>query len=91
MRFFKFIVATVVSVFSFPSAANQCASKSTNNCVPLLVSQGTGCAWMCGFCASSLGTDNFYFTGNPPVCTYQSGQGCVGNPQAGVEYTCCAL
>ena len=58
-----------------------------NNCVSFSVSQGTGCAWMCSYCANSLGTNNYYFTTG--VCTYQSG-GCVGNPQAGVTYTCCS-
>lgn len=34
-----------------------------------------------------LGTDQIKWTSG--VCTYQSGSGCQGNPQAGVEYTCC--
>jgi len=59
-----------------------------NQCIAFSVSPGTGCAWMCNYCASNLGTNNYYFVGN--VCTYQTG-GCVGNPQAGVTYTCCAL
>jgi hypothetical protein len=56
------------------------------NCVSFSVTSGTGCAWMCNYCASQLGTNNYYFTTG--VCTYQTG-GCVGNPQAGVTYTCC--
>ena len=59
-----------------------------NNCVSFSVSSGTGCAWMCSYCASSLGTNNYYFTDS--VCTYQSG-GCVGNPMAGKTYTCCSV
>jgi hypothetical protein len=59
-----------------------------NNCVTFSVSQGTGCAWMCNFCADQLGTNNYYFTDN--VCTYQQGVGCVGNPYAGKSYTCCS-
>jgi hypothetical protein len=58
-----------------------------NNCVTFSVSSGTGCQWMCNYCASQLGTNNYYFTNG--VCTYQPG-GCVGNPQSGVSYTCCS-
>jgi hypothetical protein len=58
-----------------------------NNCVSFSVSSGTGCAWMCSYCANSLGTNNYYFTDG--VCKYESG-GCVGNPQVGVVYTCCS-
>jgi hypothetical protein len=59
----------------------------TNNCITFSVSPGTGCAWMCNYCASQLGTNNYYFTTN--VCTYQTG-GCTGNPQSGVSYSCCS-
>lgn len=66
-----------------------CEVKNTpNNCVTFTVSQGTGCAWMCNYCANQLGTNNYYFTDN--VCTYQEGVGCVGNPYAGKSYTCCS-
>jgi hypothetical protein len=60
----------------------------SNNCVQFSVSSGTGCAWMCNYCANQLGTNNYYFTNG--VCTYQEGAGCVGNPIAGVSYTCCS-
>jgi hypothetical protein len=66
-------------------------SNSTNGCVNLTIGQGTGCAWMCNYCATNLGTNNYYFTGNPPVCVYQQGQGCVGSPSAGQTYTCCSV
>jgi len=59
-----------------------------NNCVQFSVSSGTGCAWMCNYCANQLGTNNYYFTDG--VCTYQEGQGCVGNPVASKTYTCCS-
>jgi hypothetical protein len=52
------------------------------------VSSGTGCAWMCNYCSDQLGTFNYYFTDG--VCTYQTG-GCVGNPIAGKQYTCCSV
>jgi hypothetical protein len=55
--------------------------------VSFTVSGGTGCAWMCNYCANTLGTNNYYFTDS--VCTYQTG-GCVGNPVAGKVYTCCS-
>ena len=58
-----------------------------HNCISFSVSQGTGCAWMCSYCANTLGTNNYYFTDG--VCTYQDG-GCVGNPLAGKTYTCCS-
>jgi len=62
---------------------------ASNGCVQFSVTSGTGCAWMCNYCASQLGTNNYYFTDN--VCTYQEGQGCVGNPVAGKTYTCCSV
>ena len=61
--------------------------QQANGCTTFSVGPGTGCAWMCSYCANALGTNNYYFTDN--VCTYQPG-GCVGNPQAGVQYTCCS-
>lgn len=60
---------------------------STNGCVSFTVGQGTGCDWMCNYCSNMLGTNNYYFTDG--VCTYQTG-GCVGNPVAGKQYTCCS-
>ena len=63
------------------------AKVTPNGCVSFSVGPGTGCAWMCDYCANQLGTYNYYFTSG--VCTYQS-TGCVGNPQVGVTYTCCS-
>jgi hypothetical protein len=57
-----------------------------SKCVSFSIGPGTGCDWMCNYCATTLGSNSYYF--NPPVCTYQSG-GCVGNPQTGVTYSCC--
>ena len=56
-------------------------------CVTFQVGAGTGCAWMCSYCANQLSTNNYYFTTD--VCKYQT-TGCVGNPQANTPYTCCA-
>jgi hypothetical protein len=67
--------------------SNIIKSNTPNSCVTFFVSQGTGCAWMCSYCASQLGTNNYYFTDN--VCTYQQ-RGCAGNPIAGKSYTCCS-
>jgi hypothetical protein len=67
---------------------NAPTSNVSNGCISFTVSSGTGCAWMCDYCASNLGTNNYYFTNG--VCTYQSG-GCVGTPQVGVQYTCCSV
>ena len=63
-------------------------SNVSNGCVSFTISSGTGCAWMCNYCANSLGTNNYYFTNG--VCKYETG-GCVGNPQVGVQYTCCSV
>jgi len=63
--------------------------SGTNNCVQFSVTSGTGCAWMCNYCASQLATNNYYFTDG--VCTYKEGQGCVGNPIAGKTYSCCSV
>ena len=65
-----------------------CNVVPSTHCVTFTVTQGTGCAWMCSYCANQLGTNNYYFTDN--VCTYQEGVGCVGNPYAGKSYTCCS-
>jgi hypothetical protein len=59
-----------------------------NTCIQFTVGSGTGCAWMCTYCANTLGTFNYYFP--DCVCTYQTG-GCVGNPIAGETYTCCSV
>jgi len=61
-------------------------STGPNSCVTFSVGAGTGCGWMCSYCANQLGTNNYYFTDS--VCTYEPG-GCVGNPQASTDYTCC--
>jgi len=94
MKFFIFLIYTFIN---FISATNYISTNFSNNCtntylsnkcISFTVSSGTGCQWMCSYCASSLGTTNYYFTDN--VCLYQSG-GCVGNPQSGKTYTCCSV
>jgi hypothetical protein len=88
---FKTIIALVVATF----ATAQCSHDNyttvgitpVNNCVQFTVGSGTGCQWMCNYCANQLGTFNYYFPDG--VCTYQTG-GCVGNPVAGKVYSCCA-
>lgn len=86
----KFI-ATLAALFAVASANAQPSlqniSAVENGCVSFTVGSGTGCAWMCNYCAGALGTNNYYFTDS--VCTYETG-GCVGSPQAGKQYTCCA-
>jgi hypothetical protein len=77
----------------------------SNGCITFSVGSGTGCQWMCDYCATNLGTNNYYFTTD--VCKYepvgyvidtlletphiQITSGCVGNPSAGVSYTCCSV
>lgn len=87
MRGFIFALFTLF-LSSVKSQTEVCRSGPGNNCITFSVTQGTGCAWMCSYCAGQLGTNNYYFTDN--VCTYQSGVGCVGTPYAGVSYTCCS-
>ena len=82
------MIATFTNGLNQNSNWTQVGITPINNCVQFSVSSGTGCAWMCNYCANSLGTFNYYFTDN--VCTYETG-GCVGNPIAGKTYTCCSV
>ena len=85
------LLVTLLSLFALVNSATITPRTDVcvaNNCVSLSVSAGTGCSWMCNYCANQLGTNNYYFTNG--VCTYQEGTGCVGNPQTGVMYTCCS-
>jgi hypothetical protein len=86
MKFFTLLLFLVLA--SVNSEKEICEVAPSNNCITFTVSQGTGCAWMCNYCANQLGTNNYYFTDN--VCTYQQGVGCVGNPYVGKSYTCCS-
>ena len=63
------------------------SASQSNACTTFSIGAGTGCAWMCNYCATQLGTANYYFTTD--VCTYEPG-GCVGAPMEGVSYTCCS-
>jgi hypothetical protein len=81
----------LISVFAILSRGEEVCilDKPKNQCIQFTVGSGTGCDWMCNYCATQLGTNNYYFTDN--VCTYQQGEGCVGSPVAGKSYTCCAV
>lgn len=93
-----FVLFSLLSVFSTANTYSYYSSEllnvslslihPNNDCTSFSISSGTGCAWMCTYCADTLGTNNYYFTDD--VCTYQTG-GCVGNPQADKTYTCCAV
>ena len=90
---FKYIIAALaaVTVSAGPVTHEnytQVGIVPANNCVSFSVSAGTGCAWVCNYCANQLGTFNYYFPDG--VCTYQTG-GCVGNPIAGKTYSCCSV
>ena len=92
MRFLSLLYSFVLTQATFYSDSNGTVYSTLNktqqnNCVSFTIGPGTGCAWMCSYCASSLNTSSYYF--NPAICTYQSG-GCVGNPQPGVSYSCCS-
>ncbi len=85
------ILLLLTGLFGFTSA-NYDKTKAlivSNQCIQFSVSTGTGCAWMCNYCANQLGTNNYYFADS--VCTYQEGTGCIGNPIAGKTYTCCSV
>ena len=86
--FFFFISSVAANVIENKDV---CLSNlsTPNNCITFTVSEGTGCDWMCNYCANQLGTNNYYFTDN--VCSYQQGIGCVGNPITGKSYKCCSL
>lgn len=86
----KFGVLYLSAVFA--QVCNQTLNNLDNldnletNCITFLVGTGTGCQWMCDYCANTLGSNSYYFL--PAVCTYET-SGCVGNPQSGVSYSCC--
>ena len=91
------MIKTIFTLFAALFASANAHTNSTalvsvttpmNNCIQFSVASGTGCAWMCNYCANQLGTYNYYFTDG--VCMYQTG-GCVGNPIAGKSYTCCSV
>lgn len=82
------ILPSSIITSTSPQNYSQVGIIPANNCASFSVASGTGCAWMCNYCANTLGTFNYYFTDN--VCVYQTG-GCVGNPVAGKTYTCCSV
>lgn len=87
MKFF--VNAFLFFILSSVRSQNEtCSISPINECITFYLGQGTGCAWMCNYCANQLGTNNYYFTDN--ICTYESGIGCVGQPVAGTSYTCCS-
>jgi hypothetical protein len=87
MYFRSILVISILQITQILAQVQQICQQG--NCISFQLSPGTGCAWMCNYCANNLGTNNYYF--QPAVCTYQSGVGCVGNPQTGVTYQCCAV
>jgi len=99
MKFISALITTLIAIIGSNGLAVDAVYTNThlpfiyqyitpqNNCISFSISEGTGCQWMCNYCANNLGTDNYYFTTG--VCTYQDG-GCVGTPQTGMTYTCCS-
>ena len=83
-----FALALALAFTGTDAGKHVISSRHANNCVVFQVAAGTGCQWMCSYCANTLGTNNYYFTDG--VCTYGD-SGCVGNPVAGASYTCCAV
>jgi hypothetical protein len=83
----KLLSSLLILLLTVTRTDTQTQNCSANNCISFTVGEGTGCAWMCSYCANQLGTNNYYFTTD--VCKYETG-GCVGSPQVGTLYTCCS-
>ena len=47
-----------VTFLTFVCTSDVC---HTNKCITFSVGSGTGCDWMCNYCATNLGTNNYYF------------------------------
>jgi len=89
MKLFQVLFALLLGTIAVVADSKSTCLVPVNNCVSFSIGSGTGCGWMCNYCAQQLGTNNYYFQDG--VCTYDPNQGvCVGNPQTGVTYTCCA-
>lgn len=83
------LLLLILALFSGVNAYDDnLKQRVVDGCYSFTVGQGTGCQYLCQLCSNQLGTDNYYFTDN--VCLYDAGIGCVGNPLAGKEYTCCS-
>jgi hypothetical protein len=82
------LLASIFLILTLISGTQSNLTNETNGCISFIVGQGTGCNWICNYCSTQLSTNNYYFTDG--VCTYQTG-GCVDNPIAGKEYTCCTV
>jgi hypothetical protein len=82
------LLFSFLMIFTLLNNINSQIIDRTNSCITFTVGQGTGCNWMCNYCSSQLGTNNYYFIDD--VCSYQTG-GCVGEPISGKEYTCCSV
>jgi len=83
------IASSILSGINSSYLVNEQYNLTQNSCVSFTVGSGTGCSWMCNYCAQQLNTNNYYFTDS--VCKYDLVQGdCVGSPQTGVTYTCCS-
>jgi hypothetical protein len=87
MRF----IYSLFSIFAIVQSNKTCVNyeDKPNMCINFSIGSGTGCDWMCNYCATQLGTNNYYFTDG--VCSYKEGEGCVGNPFSGKTYTCCIV
>jgi hypothetical protein len=86
-------VSSILSIFTLAVVSSRKIyhkkNSVINGCITFTIGEGTGCSWMCNYCANTLGTNNYYFTDG--VCTYEQGVGCVGSPISGKSYTCCSV
>lgn len=90
MKLFQVLFALFLGTVAVVADSKSTCLVPTNKCVSFSIGSGTGCSWMCSYCAQQLGTNNYYFQDG--VCQYDPNQGtCVGTPQTGITYTCCAV
>ncbi len=73
-------------LISFIYIFSNIVNVNGQDCITFTIGDGTGCQFMCDYCAENLGTRNFYFT--DWICTNNNGI-CAGDPIPWETYTCC--
>ena len=73
-------------LYSFIYITSDKKRLGDQDCITYTIGEGTGCQFMCDYCAENLGTTNFYFT--DWICQNKNGMR-SGTPTAWETYTCC--